>query len=723
MSMNVQKLSIEQLERKLDKSSVKRDPQKQKAIEDELEFKRWLDKQSDQVKSMDRSGQELAYNSFKQQSHRDLPSSLAGDGTSQDNVGLTVETSHEPALDSEEQQVRMSKKAAARQKAVAEVAQMKASIGDNLVLTSDPEHTFQPIGKEPDNVEFRNKAIKAFVDAERPAADSPRTQEDAETLYERKEHFADHLTLTNKKQYRAYKKELHKDGVKYKDIKDEVTYVRNKDVRDYINEHFVDENGLVDQQKLKNFVAQYTGLDFELNYGIHRVHNGSMVQDELKQLMDVTGLSRRECQKLVKAAGGYAEKSDKGQKIGMAAITAIPGGIIGGLIGMAVGSTLTPNITITDELFAGVYNSATQEWVDVDYKKLVTNLTNVGQGASLAAGAISGAVIGIATAILNTALTYQYDGKRDIFGQGQIEDFYDDPEKILKAAGSQEADLAAGVVKLLKEGGVPKESFMQAIRVAMGNASSGNVNLNELLAACEMLKNMDPNDYLKPKECHEGEEQVLSDGAEEADSVEQPAGDRAVLAGNNGDDAAAQVTQVEEQNGNSQGAGAGVGEADGVREEVQTTPTVNNPRVPQDDGNGKTANQTVVTVMNGESFAKIAKKYGISVNELIELNRDKIHGHFDCEKNRRVEYFRVGAEIILPAGANLDAVKDNQQNVTKQKETQKYRTQTTADANVNRLADKNCRQEINAAGTEVKRLVDAELKRRNEANANSGNQS
>lgn len=151
-------------------------------------------------------------------------------------------------------------------------------------------------------------------------------------------------------------------------------------------------------------------------------------------------------------------------------------------------------------------------------------------------------------------------------------------------------------------------------------------------------------------------------------------------------------------------------------EEEPTAPVDEGPKgpteeTPEDDGakqpvdnKPKTVNGGEVTVMNGESFNKIAKKYGVDVNQLKELNKSKIHKYTDC--NGKTHYFfRVGEKITLPDGANADAVKENQDNVKVDVEKTKYRKAVTKESNIEKLADENCPPKTKAQGDEVDKLV------------------
>ena len=64
-----------------------------------------------------------------------------------------------------------------------------------------------------------------------------------------------------------------------------------------------------------------------------------------------------------------------------------------------------------------------------------------------------------------------------------------------------------------------------------------------------------------------------------------------------------------------------------------------------------------VVVQNGESLAKLAKKYNVSVDDLIKLNNLQKFTN-DCGETK-IKGFKVGQTIKLPATANIDAAKNN----------------------------------------------------------------
>jgi LysM repeat protein len=85
-----------------------------------------------------------------------------------------------------------------------------------------------------------------------------------------------------------------------------------------------------------------------------------------------------------------------------------------------------------------------------------------------------------------------------------------------------------------------------------------------------------------------------------------------------------------------------------------------------------------VIVQNGETLIKLANKYGVSAQKIIELNKNKIkyfrHAS-NCNDNKKYAGFLVGAEITLPDGIydlsgnklKADTIKDYEDYIVKKK--------------------------------------------------------
>ncbi len=112
--------------------------------------------------------------------------------------------------------------------------------------------------------------------------------------------------------------------------------------------------------------------------------------------------------------------------------------------------------------------------------------------------------------------------------------------------------------------------------------------------------------------------------------------------------------------------GQGVGQVDGAANEQKRTELEQKQLTEGLAGKKeKSAEQEetlTVTVENGESIAKLAKKYGVSVKEIMDLNEKQIK-YFknakDCDDTKKYAGFLVGARIKLPANANMKAVEEN----------------------------------------------------------------
>lgn len=69
-------------------------------------------------------------------------------------------------------------------------------------------------------------------------------------------------------------------------------------------------------------------------------------------------------------------------------------------------------------------------------------------------------------------------------------------------------------------------------------------------------------------------------------------------------------------------------------------------------------------VGNNESIAKIAKRTGVPVKTILELNKSKLHKFYvnrnDCDNKKKQYGFRVGEQIELPCDANVGELKNSQ---------------------------------------------------------------
>lgn len=416
--------------------------------------------------------------------------------------GTVVEKSDVPQTPETEKTKKGRQRAA--EKLAKEIADMKAyaekykadspGVGKNLTLTAQDELSPDAGTILGNNKAFKDDILKIYMDSGKlpnleelkgkyGEASANAVMSVLQDLEHRKTHFATHDAYIERQSWRTDKRAQLDDGAERSDFKDNNTLVKNDKVKEFIEAKFKTEDGRVDTQKLKDFVFQHLGTDFEANYGIHRKHNGGFGQDEYRVLMEETGLNRRQARKLVEAAGGFSEKSDKaGKVIGGTLIGAGVGSALGSALGAAVGS----QAKLTAEAEASVTNSVTGDILAHDYAKVVRTLTDVGAAAGAGLGGIIGGVVGMGA----TAILYHYDGKRDVMNGYTVEQAVHNPELMLKGLKnpSELDEVPAHMINILKEAGVPEREIVDTINVAKGNATGTNVNINELVSAVRMLE-------------------------------------------------------------------------------------------------------------------------------------------------------------------------------------------------------------------------------------------
>lgn len=130
-----------------------------------------------------------------------------------------------------------------------------------------------------------------------------------------------------------------------------------------------------------------------------------------------------------------------------------------------------------------------------------------------------------------------------------------------------------------------------------------------------------------------------------------------------------------------------------VVDEPPATPVDEQPDPPKPD-------PAKVLVNNGDTMKKIAERFGVSVEELIELNKDVLglnSGHIDCEKLQH-RYLVAGKQITLPENADATKVKEYNDVYTADKIKADYVKYVTGDKFLEKNRD--CYKNIKAAGPE-----------------------
>ncbi len=379
----------------------------------------------------------------------------------------------------------------------------KAGVGENLKLSVDDE--LSPDNKTliGNDKEFKDELLRMHLEGELPSDEELIKEygslaEDVKSIYGlleyRKQHYQSHDLYLDKKEYKSDMREQKQDGVERKEFKENNTLVKNRKVKEFIEKNFTDKDGKVDAQALKNYVAQFIGTDYQLNYGVHKQHKGGTGQDEIRILKDETGLSTRQVKKLVKAAGGFTEKDDSAWKIPLAGAG---GAAVGSAIGAIGGASTKLNGTAEANATAQVVDvlgNVLSEAADRSVADAVKDL--LGHGMAL------GSVVGGVVALGATAITYKYDGKRDVMNGYSVEQAVANPDLMLKGLKKPSATdkIPWVMVETLKDAGVPEKEIIDAIKLAKGNASGNNVNINEMISACKMLEDKyKANEVVQPK--------------------------------------------------------------------------------------------------------------------------------------------------------------------------------------------------------------------------------
>lgn len=422
----------------------------------------------------------------------------------------------------------------------------------------------------------------------------------------------------DKAEYDANKKADKKAGL-------EPQYIKNKDVRNYIenNRHlFFDENGNFSQDMYKDEVVKWTGADWRLNLDERRALAYEGQSDHLskhaaKKMAEYGGFEIQKDYTLVKRVG-----------------------VIAGSLAAAVGMAYAfPKVTNVDA--ESIVNVLHQNGVtDFEVSKLYDSIKKkqVNPTAALMAA--------LPPAILAASLIKEKTDK-DVFTEteaARIVNEENGAKRVLDEHGNRE------IVQAIKD--LPhlnNDQKIMAIMYAYGESTGKKVNERELIAAYEAAKAAD--DWIAQ---HGQIQPTLHPTEPTVPTVPtQPTVPTAPT-----QPTVPTVPTVPTQP---------------TVPTVPTQPTApTQPTVPPVE---PTPEPAMVIVQNGESIARLAKKYGVSEKDIIELNKDQLKyfkSATNCDDNKKYLGFLVGAKIKLPAGANEEAIEENRK-TTSEIEEGRYR--------------------------------------------------
>lgn len=426
----------------------------------------------------------------------------------------------------------------------------------------------------------------------------------------RYQHFLNTQSFMSKEEYEAAVK-AQKAGTGYQNVN--LEYIKDEDVRNWVenNKHKFYKDGKFSSDLYKQEMANWVGTDYKMNL------------DE-RAAVSAGGdrMSKGDAKKAAQYAGIDVEKDLTWlKKAGVFVATEAAGAGIGAVTGGIVTGSGNFHSRVD-----GIHNDGTIENLGEQHSK--TNAKVRGRQI----GAWAGAIGALPAAILAAAQAKD-NGEKDVFRNADAEKVVKDPDGIKNVT---EKDGCRTIVRaILALPNLTENEKIATLEYAYGKNTGKTVNRNELIAAYEAAKKI--NDLPQPTE------PTAPTGNTEPTGVTQPTAPTGTTAPT---------------------VPTGTTEPTTV-----TTPTVNTtPTEPEPP------KYPVVTVQNGESIARLAKKYGVSQKEIMELNKDKLRyfkSATDCGSKKYLG-FLVGAQIKLPENANEEAVKKNQE-TNSAKENAKYR--------------------------------------------------
>ena len=431
----------------------------------------------------------------------------------------------------------------------------------------------------------------------------------------RYQHFLNTQSFMSKEEYDAAVK-AKKAGTAYQNVN--LEYIKDEDVRNWVenNKHKFYQDGKFSSDLYKQELANWVGTDYKMN-----------LDERAAVSADGDRMSKGDAKKAAKYAGIDVEKDLTWLKrAGVFAATEAVGAGLGAVTGGMVTGTGNFHSRVD-----GIHQNGTIENLGEQHSK--TNAKVRGRQIGAWAG-----LIGALPAAIMAAAHTRDNGQSDVFRGSTAEKIVTDPDGIKNVTEKNGCRTIVRAIMALPN--LTESEKIATLEYAYGKNTGKTVNRNELIAAYEAAKKI--NDLPQPTE------PTAPTGNTEPTGVTQPTaptGTTAPTAPTGATEPTAVTTPT-----------------------APTTPTVNTtPTEPEPP------KYPVVTVQNGESIARLAKKYGVSQKEIMELNKDKLRyfkSATDCGSKKYLG-FLVGAQIKLPENANEEAVKRNQQ-TNSAKEKAKY---------------------------------------------------
>ena len=441
------------------------------------------------------------------------------------------------------------------------------------------------------------------------------------------------LEQTTATKARKVKRQLKKAGAYDKSMKpllkvqaaqnrmDQVSATGELDIKDklknkLIQAGFTTPSGQIDIERLQKLVAKYVGSD---NYTNYQTERNNLIA-AFNQNENEVEFSKKEVLKIAKALGFDVEKKfNWWRAAGVGAAGAVGGGLVGALFqtkGYFKEGDIDHSLNINT---GGINDYHNSQHIDGERHSFSNRIS-----------VIPGALVGFGLAFAGDLIAQARRDEKSITGKTR-------PEMLLECKTLRQYNLCADKIgtkkgkDILKQiatfyadeaGNLDTESLKRDMIVASGK--------NSVLNEVEALK------MLEELKAH-GRPEPVTPAPEPIDT---------------------EPVDVEDEDIDIEPVPTPAPEP-----EPEPTPEPEPEPEPVDEGPCYQ-----VVVQNNESPAMLAKKYGVSVEEILELNKDQVRIFSDCE-GKKHKGFWVGAVIDLPCDANIANAKGN---LTSQQSKQLY---------------------------------------------------
>ena len=386
------------------------------------------------------------------------------------------------------------------------------------------------------------------------------------------------------------------------DIKDKL---KNK----LIQAGFTTPDGQIDIERLQKLVSKYIGTDHNTNYQTER----NNLIAAFNQNENEVEFSKKEVLKITKALGADVEKKfNWWRAAGVGAAGAVGGGLVGALF-QTKGYFKEGDIDHSLNIDTGGLADITEN----------THVDGEAHSFSNRISVIPGAIVGFGLAFAGDLITQARRDEKSVTGRTR-------PEMLLECKNLRQFNLCADRIGTKKGGPILKQI------AAFYADEAGNIDRESLKR--DMIVASGKNSVLNEVEALKMLEELKAHGRPEPVA---PAPEPVDI----------EPIEIEDED-------IDIEQAPTPAPEPEPEPEPEPPVQQQPAPEPIEGPCYQVVVQNNESPAMLAQKYGVSVKEILELNKSQVKLFSDCE-GKRHKGFLVGAVIDLPCDANIENAKGN----------------------------------------------------------------